>query len=55
MLKPARLADSTIVFASGRMVLAYSAADPKANALTVSGTFNPPASIPAVTGKWYEC
>jgi molybdate/tungstate transport system substrate-binding protein len=54
MLKPARLADSTIVFASGRMVLAYSAADPKANALTVSGTFNPPASIPAVTGKWYD-
>jgi ABC-type molybdate transport system substrate-binding protein len=54
MLKPARLADYTIVFASGRMVLAYSAADPKARALTVSGTFNPPTSIPVVTGKWYD-
>jgi ABC-type molybdate transport system substrate-binding protein len=54
MLKPARLADYTIVFASGRMVLAYSTTDPKAKALTVSGTFNPPASIPAVTGTWYN-
>jgi len=54
MLKPARLADYTIVFASGRMVLAYSAGDPKASALTVSGTFNPPASIPMVAGKWYD-
>ncbi|HEY7186241.1 MAG TPA: extracellular solute-binding protein [Vicinamibacterales bacterium] len=54
MLKPARLADYTIVFASGRMVLAYSAADSKASALTVSGTFSPPASIPMVTGKWYD-
>ena len=31
MLKPARLADYSIVFASGRMVLAYSATDPKAS------------------------
>jgi ABC-type molybdate transport system substrate-binding protein len=54
MLKPARLADYTIVFASGRMVLAYSAADPKASAIPVSGTFNPPASIPMVAGNWYD-
>src|SRR4029079_1839215 len=40
MLKPARLADYTIVFARGRMVLAYSAADPKTKALTLSGAFN---------------
>ncbi len=31
MLKPARLADYTIVFATGRMVLAYLATDPKAS------------------------
>jgi molybdate/tungstate transport system substrate-binding protein len=54
MLKPARLADYTIVFARGRMVLAYAANDPKANALPVTGTFNPPSSVPHVTGKWYE-
>jgi ABC-type molybdate transport system substrate-binding protein len=54
MLKPARLADFTIVFARGRMVLAYSAADPKTKALTVSGSFTPPASIPQVTGAWYD-
>jgi ABC-type molybdate transport system substrate-binding protein len=54
MLKPARLADYTIVFASGRMVLAYSANDPRAKTLPVSGTFNPPASIPVVTGAWYD-
>ena len=54
MLKPAHLADYTIVFARGRMVLAYSATDPKTKALTLSGNFNPPASIPQVTGQWYE-
>ena len=54
MLKPAGLADYTIVFASGRMVLAYSANDPKANGLAVSGAFSPPASVPHVAEKWYE-
>ena len=54
MLKPARLADYTIVFASGRMVLAYLATDPKAKALPVSGVFNPPSSIPQVTAGWYD-
>jgi ABC-type molybdate transport system substrate-binding protein len=54
MLKPAHLADYTIVFARGRMVLAYSSTDPKTKALTVSGSFNPPATIPVVTDHWYE-
>jgi ABC-type molybdate transport system substrate-binding protein len=54
MLKPSKLADYTIVFASGRMVLAYNANDPKAKALPISGTFNPPASIPQVSAGWYD-
>lgn len=54
MLKPARLADYTIVFARGRMVLAYSANDPKAAALRVSGSFNPPASVPTVAAGWHD-
>lgn len=54
MLKPARLADYTIVFASGRMVLAYLATDPKANVLPVSGTFDPASSAPQVTPGWYD-
>ena len=54
LLKPAKLADYTIVFASGRMVLAYHATDPKARALPVSGDFSPPASIPEVAPHWYE-
>jgi molybdate/tungstate transport system substrate-binding protein len=53
MLKPAKLADYTIVFAAGRMVLAYKANDPKA-ALKVSGPFNPPSSIPQVAAGWYD-
>jgi molybdate/tungstate transport system substrate-binding protein len=54
MLKPAQLADYSIVFASGRMVLAYVATDPKTSALRVSGSFNPPASVPRVTAGWQE-
>ena len=54
MLKPARLADYTILFASGRMVLAYVATDPKSSALQVSGLFNPPTSVPEVSGRWYD-
>jgi ABC-type molybdate transport system substrate-binding protein len=54
LLKPAKLADYTIVFASGRMVLAFSASDPRAQTLQISGTFAPPASIPDVAAKWYE-
>jgi ABC-type molybdate transport system substrate-binding protein len=54
MLKPAKLANYSIVFASGRMVLAYSANDPKAKTLPISGTFAPPSSVPQVTAKWYD-
>ena len=54
MLKPAKLADYTIVFASGRMVLAYIVKDPKTAALRVSGSFNPPSSIPQVSAGWYD-
>ena len=51
MLKPARLVDYTIVFATGRMVLAYIATDPKASAMKVTGSFNPPASVPQVNSR----
>jgi len=54
MLKPSRLADYTIVFATGRMVLAYVATDAKASALEVTGSFNPPTSVPHVNPKWHE-
>jgi ABC-type molybdate transport system substrate-binding protein len=54
MLKPARLADYTIVFARGRMVLAYMANDPTAAKLPVSGRFSPPAMVPAVASGWQD-
>jgi molybdate/tungstate transport system substrate-binding protein len=54
MLKPSRLVDYTIVFATGRMVLAYTATDTKASALPVTGSFNPPASVPQVGPGWHE-
>ena len=39
MLKPAGLADYAVVFAEGRMVLAYLATDPKAQGLTASNWY----------------
>ena len=54
MLKPAKLVDYTIVFATGRMVLAYVATDPKTTAMKVTGSFNPPSSIPQVNPGWHE-
>jgi len=54
MLKPSRLVDHTIVFATGRMVLAYMATDAKAGMLKVTGPFNPPASVPQATPGWHE-
>lgn len=54
LLKPARLADYTIVFAKGRMVLAYMANDPRAAKLPVNGTFNPPGLVPAVATGWQD-
>jgi len=54
LLRPAKLAEYSIVFASGRMVLAYLATDAKTQRLQLSGTFKPPASIPEVAPGWYE-
>jgi molybdate/tungstate transport system substrate-binding protein len=54
MLRPARLVDFTIVFATGRMVLAYVATDAKASALKVTSSFDPPTSVPRVTPDWHE-
>lgn len=57
-LKPAGLANFTIVFAKGRMVLGYSAkaiADKKlAIADPASGPFDPPNSIPKASAEWYK-
>jgi molybdate/tungstate transport system substrate-binding protein len=58
-LKPSGYADFTIVFAEGRMVLAYSATSlAKKNlppiADPTSGQFNPPVSIPKASADWYK-
>lgn len=57
-LKPKGYADFTIVFAKGRMVLAYSASDVAAKKLAIadpnSGPFSPPNSIPEASADWYE-
>jgi ABC-type molybdate transport system substrate-binding protein len=54
LLEPSRLADFSIVFARGRMVLAWSTADPKVEGVTVVGPFAPPSSVPQLTGTWYS-
>ena len=57
-LKPANAASYNIVFAHGRMVLAYSASDvgPDGKNLTIvdpsAPAFNPPASVPNVVDNW---
>jgi molybdate/tungstate transport system substrate-binding protein len=58
-LKPAGYADFTILFAHGKMVLAYSAAsvaEKKLPPLAASGSapFHPPDSIPEAASNWYE-
>ena len=58
-MKPAGYADFNIVFAHGRMVLAYSASGLAAKKLPPiaepgSPPFHPPASIPKAAAKWYE-
>jgi molybdate/tungstate transport system substrate-binding protein len=57
-MKPAGYADFDIVFAHGRMVLAYSVSGLAAKKLTIaadgSGAFHPPDSIPKATPKWYD-
>ena len=54
MLKPARLADYTVTFAHGRMVLAYLASDPNAQGIAGAGDFHPPSEIPAASSAWYQ-
>jgi len=59
LLKPAGYADFNIVFATGRMVLAYSANGVAAKGLppvarSGSRPFHSPDSVPKATGNWYE-
>ncbi|MEP7306454.1 MAG: extracellular solute-binding protein [Acidobacteriota bacterium] len=54
LLKPIGLADYTIIFAKGRMVLAYLATDPMTRGVAAAGDFNPPASIPNAAPDWYR-
>src|ERR1700733_9999905 len=58
-MKPAGYADFDIVFAHGKMVLAYSASGLAAKKLPPIAdpngpSFKPPKSIPNATAKWYE-
>jgi molybdate/tungstate transport system substrate-binding protein len=58
-MKPAGYASFNIVFAQGKMVLAYSAsavAEKKLPSIAEadSAPFNPPNSIPKASAKWYE-
>ncbi len=54
LLKPAGGANYTIVFATGRMVLAYLATDPRSHGIAAAGAFAPPASIPPAVTEWYQ-
>jgi molybdate/tungstate transport system substrate-binding protein len=54
LLKPLGLADYTVVFAKGRMVLAYLATDPKTHGIAAAGDFKPPTSIPEAAPDWYQ-
>ncbi|HEY6343421.1 MAG TPA: extracellular solute-binding protein [Bryobacteraceae bacterium] len=58
-MKPAGYADFNVVFAHGRMVLAYSPSGLTAKKLPAiaapgSAPFHPPDSIPKATANWYE-
>lgn len=54
MLKPARLADYSVMFAQGGMVLAYLATDPRTQGIAAAGEFRPPMSIPAAAPDWHQ-
>jgi ABC-type molybdate transport system substrate-binding protein len=54
LLKPVGAADQTIVFAKGRMVLAYLATDPKAREIAAPGEFDPPAIVPDAAADWFR-
>jgi ABC-type molybdate transport system substrate-binding protein len=54
MLKPAGIAPYSVVFARGRMVLAYLATDVKASGVASAGDFRPPAVVPNASPDWYR-
>ncbi len=54
LLKPIGLADYTVLFAEGRMVLAYLATDPTTRGIAAAGDFNPPESVPNAASDWYR-
>ena len=54
LLKPAGLADYNIIFAQGRMVLAYLASDPSTAGIAAPGKFDPPGTIPEAAPNWYK-
>jgi molybdate/tungstate transport system substrate-binding protein len=54
LLKPSGVAPYTIVFAKGRMVLAYLDGDPNARGIAEAGEFNPPSQIPMVAAGWFR-
>jgi molybdate/tungstate transport system substrate-binding protein len=53
MMKPARVADYTIRFGAGGMVLAYRTSSKHAETIA-RGRLDPPASVPEVAPDWYE-
>ncbi|HME43034.1 MAG TPA: substrate-binding domain-containing protein [Syntrophorhabdales bacterium] len=55
-LRPAGYADYNILFAEGKMVLAYLSTDPVVAKYTITdGTpFNPPTSVPNAVATWYN-
>jgi molybdate/tungstate transport system substrate-binding protein len=58
-LKPAGAANFNIIFANGRMVLAYAASDIAAKNLPAfvdssAPQFSPPDSVPTVNDNWYQ-
>ena len=53
-LKPAGIADYTVRFARGRMVLAYLSTDPRTQGVAAPGEFTPPSSIPDAAPGWYQ-
>jgi molybdate/tungstate transport system substrate-binding protein len=54
LLKPIGLAGHTIVFAKGRMVLAYLATDPLTREVASAGEFRPPDAVPKAAPEWYR-
>ena len=55
LLQPAELANYTITFAEGSLVLAYSTNSRNADSIAgLDAPFNPPNSVPTAATDWYE-